>query len=347
MGNVYSMKNEKTSSSSIDHEILPWIDSLVYKHDTQWVAFPDWAKFYLQLGTALSNHDTKETYLITAISVPVRSFAASLIAAGIVITRLSLPKITDESYIDKILSLPTKTPVIFRTNNKKYRGEYMGTSSIGKQRYFCIRYEKGLERAIPIESAGKIEILNNEKISIPKIQTGRDLTAPSSLLEKLIDKASLNRLIMESKLECLILGQINLIQQELCNLAIGFNIYGDQVADGRLEDLVRAKGPQFQPSVATYRSYVWSSSSRYSPQTMSKISNYVTLFDNPLGFIKWRSFFRKSNWIVILDRTDRNFELAIKDINDEFVQYRLSQQTRTILPNPPSGVDLMLYEVKA
>lgn len=344
---IESMKNDKTTASSVEPVILPWIDSLVYKHDSQWVAFPDWAKFYIQLGSAISNHDTQETFLITAISVPVRAFAASLITAGIVISRLSLPSTSDVSYIERIASLPTSTPVTYRKNKKQYRGEYIGTICSGQQRYFCIRYEKGSEIFIPIESANKIEIQNKERISIPKIQTGRDLAAPSLLLEKLVDKALLNKLVMESKLECLILGQINLIQHDLCNLTIGYSAYGDHVADGRLEDLVRVKGAQFQPSAATHRSYVWSSSSRYSTQIMSKVSNYVTVFDNPLGFIKWRSFFRKSNWVVILDRTDRNFEFAIKDLNEEFVQYRLSQQTRIILPNPPSGIDLMLYEVKA
>lgn len=341
------MKSEEKTTSNSKSIEFSHIDSLVYKSGEQWFPFPNWAKFYIELGSTLSMHDGINSHLITAVTVPVRAFAASLITASIVLSRLELPSTVDENHAERIAVLPEGTPVSFRKNNKQYKGIYLGIVFYGQQRYFRIRYEKGTEISIPIESANKIEILNKETISIPKFQSGKGLTPPSPLLENLLDKELLYKLIMESKLECLILGQINIIQQELCNLIIGHKTFGDSVEEGTLQDIVRAKGTQCQPSNSTHRSYVWSSSSRYSSQSVARLTNHVTIFDNPLGFIKWRSFFRKSNWVVILDRTDRNFEIALKDLNEEFVQYRLEHRSKISFPPPPSGIELMVYEVKA
>ena len=342
---IIPMQSKSSADQGKEQEKFPGLDSLVYKSGDEWLAFPDWALFYIELGAALSHYDHEGKSFVTAVTIPVRSFAASLISSGVIVPRINLLSAGNESHIAKIKSLSIDTPVLFRTGNRQYKGVYKGIICLDGKRYFSIRYNKTSERAIPIESANKIEILNKEEIFIPKVQSGKGLAPPSPLVEKLLDKASLHKFLMESRLECIILGQINTLQQELCDFTIGYKLDEEHVKDGNLQDLVRVKGTQFQPASMTHRTFVWASSSRYITQASSRLSNYVTVFDNALGFIKWRSYFRKSNWIVVLDRTDRNYELAIKDLNEEYVKYRIDQRSKISFPNPPAGIEIMFFEV--
>lgn len=340
------MKSKRTVALSIDQERFPGLNSLVFRSGDDWIAFPDWALFYIELGVALSHYEDEGKRFVAAVSVPIRSFAASLVSSGVVLPRIPLQSAGNDSHVAKLESLSEGAPVLFRTGNRQYRGVFKGCVCSDGKKYFLIRYNKITERAIPIESANKIEILNKEEVFIPKVQSGKELAPPSRLLEKLLAKELLYKFSVESKLECIILGQINTLQQELCNYTIGYQVSKECVEEGKIQDLVRAKGTQYQTASMTHRTFVLASSGKYSSQSISKLSNYVTVFDNALGFIKWRSYFRKSNWVVVLDKTDRNYELAIKELNEEYVQYRVDQRTKISFPTPPSGIELMFYEVK-
>ena len=321
------------------------ISHFVYLSNEKWLPFPKWARYYLELGSALSGYANEGRRFVAAITLPIRNFASSLIAAGIISSRVDLCTHNPESQISKIESLPVGTLVTFRRNNSTYEGIYQGTrNGFGKQ-FFIISYQKGGEIAIPYENYYKIELSEKQKISLPKIQSGRQLDPPSSLLKNLFEVHSLNRFSTESRLESVILGQQKTIQPELCEFLIGFQNDNGPPASGKIVDMVRAKGSQYQPSNFSYRTYILPSSGKYNQQFTSKLNNYVTIFDNPLGFIKWRSYFKLSNWFVLLDKTDRNFDLALKEINEEFIQNRIERQIRLPLPTPPEGTELMIFEV--
>lgn len=340
------MRSKRSDNQSNNPERFPSFDSLVYRSGDEWIGFPRWALFYLELGAALSHYEHEGKRFIAAMTVPIRSFAASLISSGVILPRIHLQIADNDSHIAKLESLSEGAPVLFRTDNRQYKGVFERCVCSNGKKYFLIRYNKITERAIPIESANKIEILSKEEVHIPKVQSGKALAPPSPLLEKLLDKESLYKFSMESKLECVILGQINALHQELCNFSIGYQVNEERVEEGKIQDLVRAKGNQFQPASMAHRTFILAANGKYSTQAISRLSNFVTVFDNALGFIKWRSCFRKSNWIVVLDKTDRNFELAIKDLNEEYVQYRIDQRAKLSFPNPPSGIELMFFEVK-
>lgn len=318
----------------------------LYSSNDQWLPFPSWASYYLELGAALSNYESDNCRFTAAITLPARNFASSLIAAGIVISRLELSTKDIQYHIAKIEALPIGSLVTLRKNNVKLDGIYQGAvSSFGKQ-YFKIKYQKGGEIGISYQDSYKIEVSDKLHVSLPNIQSGRHMDPPSPLLKHFFDAELLNRFLAESRLECVILGHQKSFHQELCNFPIGYLGQNGITASGTIADLVRVKGSYFQASNSSYRSYILSSNSKYNSQSTSKLDNYVTIFDNPQGFIKWSSYFKSSNWFVLLDKTDRNFDLGIKEINTEYIQNRIEKQIKLNLPDPPPGIELMLFETR-
>lgn len=337
--------NLKTETTG-DRQFISQIEHFAYLDNGVWSPFPKWAVYYLELGAALSNYTNPGYRFVATITVPTRSFASALIALGIIASRAELPSNNLESHISKIKSLSAGTPIIYRTNNTKYNGTYEGTvNSFGKE-YFLIKYQKGTEKAIEYGDSYKIELSEKQHISLPNVQSGRHLSPPSPLLKDLFGSNLLNRFLAESRLECLIMAQQKNIQQELCSFQIGHLNGTDTPSLGRIIDVVRVKGPQFQASNLTYRSYVLAPSGKYSQQFASRLNHYITLFDNAPGFIKWGSYFETSNWLLVLDKTDRNFDLAVKEINALYFRDRVDRQTKLPLPNPPSGVDVMFFETR-
>ncbi len=334
------MANKKERTTE-ERNFPTQISHLSYFSNGKWLPLPKWACYYLELGAALSSYANQGCRFVVAITVPVRSFASSLIATGIIASRVDLPSHNLQPHILKIQSLPIGAQVIVRTSNMRYYGIYKGTlSSFGKQ-YFIVNYQKGGEIGIAHEESYKIEL---SETSLPNIQSGRHLSPPSALLKHLFRTESLNRFLAESRLECVILGQQKSFQQELCDFRIGYQNKDGAASPGTIEDLVRVRGPQFHASSSSYRSYVLPSSGKYNPQFTSRLNNYVTIFDNPQGLIKWSSYFKSSNWFVVLDKTDRDFDLAVKEINTEYFQNRIEKQMKLSLPSPPAGVDLMFFE---
>lgn len=340
------MKSRTKPNRIKDPESFPGLDHLVYKSGNQWVPLPQWARFFIELGSALSCYEKGDTRFVVVLSLPIRSFASSLISAGIIISRIDLLSQTDKRHIEIIASLKRGTPVSFRKPNKQMKGIFMGTVTRGGRSYFEI-IAGNTSHYYPFESANKIEILDKDRFLLPKNQTSKTLNPPSPLLKKILSKDLLFKFSMESKVECVILGQIKRLQHELCNTQLGFqNLEDGQIASGTLQDLVRVRDARFQPANMSHRSIVCPPNRRLSNQELNKFLNYVTVFDSHNGYLKWRHFYRKSNWIVILDRTEGNFENTIQVINDEYIKFREDSMFRVSIPKPPAGIELMMYEVK-
>jgi hypothetical protein len=336
------MADKKISKPDDENKLLKNIGYFEYFSNDRFQPFPPWARYYLHLGAALSNFEKTDRRFIIAISTPVRAFASSLIATGIIISRFGLPNQNIQLHIKEIQGLPIGAPIIYRNENRQFKAFYKGTKTCDGKHYFILNYQIGTEKYVPYENSYKIELSEKQNIQLPNYQSGRQLQTPSAILKKYFELNELKKFLIESKLECVLLGQTKLFHEELCNLRVAIHI--DEIREGNLIDFVRIKGNQFQPSNLASRSLLLPSSNSYSSQFISKLNNYVTIFDNAIGFIKSRYLFRNSNWITLLDKTDRNYDLAIMDVNEEF-QNHIEKPNNINLPNPPAGVDLMFFEV--
>ncbi len=307
----------------MENEALKFINKInnfTYLLDGEWLPFPPWARYFLELGAAVSCYERKNNNrLIAAITVPIRDYAASLLASGIIIPRVGIVSQDLQSHIKKIEKLPIGTSVKFFWNNRQMKGIYKGTKNSEMGQHFNITFQKGTEIYIRYEDAYKISVSDKQVEHLPNTQKGRHIPTPSPIMKELLDPSLLRKL--------------------------GYKLDDGRVLDGQIGDFVRVKGAQFQSTGLSHRTYVLPATGKYNQQFASKINNFITVFDNSLGFIKWRNFFRNSNWFVILDKTDRNFDLAIKEVNEEYIQNRVEKNVKLPIPNAPAGIDLMLFEV--
>src|SRR3990170_3097794 len=74
----------------VDRQELSDLKSMFYFDGSAWVGMPTWARFYLQLGAALSNAPHDGSRCVVAIDVPTRAFAAALVSSGIIVVRAGL-----------------------------------------------------------------------------------------------------------------------------------------------------------------------------------------------------------------------------------------------------------------
>lgn len=74
----------------------------------------------------------------------------------------------------------------------------------------------------------------------------------------------------------------------------------------------------------------------------SNVTPRLVLFDGAQGFIKWRHFFGKSDWVIILDRTEPHYQEAVHGINDGYSR-RVSDDMLNIDIPFPQGIDFLSY----
>ena len=336
------MIKKQPSRLSTSLDIQDKLYKLFYKSDDAWKHLPDWAVFFLELGVAVSDYQQKGVHFILGISVPTRSFVAPLISAGIIAARIGRPTNVEEQ-INRILSFPSDTSVIFRSGSWGFRALYKEHVEKYPKKYFPLRLDKITLKFVPLNRANQIEIAGKDTFKLYDLQRGRPLPKPGMLAKELLCKSDLEKLLVETRLECVLLSQLNIMTQEISNTPFYYSSDNNDYTEAYLHDLVRPKNSNI---FFAYRSLILPASGRYSQQFASKFSPYVTVFDNSLAFIKWRSSWRHSNWIVVLDRTDRNFDYAINEINGEYnSQTRLTRKLKLPIPKPPAGVELMAFEV--
>ena len=90
------------------------IESIYYKNSiNKWRPLPKWARWMMQAGMQVGGSPKNETRLVLGLSLPVRNFASTFIAAGIIYERAenSIEHNDKYSYFEFLKSLHLLTPV--------------------------------------------------------------------------------------------------------------------------------------------------------------------------------------------------------------------------------------------
>ena len=80
------------------------------------------------------------------------------------------------------------------------------------------------------------------------------------------------------------------------------------------------------------------------PPNDSQAPSLVT-FDGVAGFRRWRHLYRKSDWLVVLDRGRNDYAEGVALVESEHA--RRTADADLALPPPPPGVELSLFKVRA
>jgi hypothetical protein len=271
--------------------------------------------------------------------MPTRAYAAAFAALGAVLAQASVPagEAGIDEHIKRLCLLEPGTPLLLREGKKTFRGIFEGCDEEDGRVRVTVRVEQNLLRKLPLELADRLEVAPVKKITLPKRQIGSDAERPGPLLETFLGVAAAEQFIGKTRLECLILGNASRLCDEIEGVTLGL-LHGR--VTGTLQEILRVQ--RFLPGIVPYRTDV----APVQRESSAKVSQYpappLVVFDSATGFLKWRDHWRRSHWIVILDRTDPSFGEAADALNQEFVENRIDEVTD--IPIVPSGLEAMAYE---
>lgn len=313
-------------------------DNLHYQINGTWQPIPEWASFFLKLGSAVSCQNKPNTRFVLAISLPTRAYASVLLAGGVSCSRALLPYDNDnQEYFEKLISLDDGTPLLYRKRTRKLKGRKCGVIEIENKPHIGIQIDEGLRTTdyIGVSKAKSVEMLNQDTIKLPLQQKGREISQLSPLVKGILGDNYGNDFTFLTRLDNIVIGPIISIRLELKTILMA----GEEEC-GEIGDLVRAR--RFLPSGAGFRTIIRSSVGKVSNKTNTTEIPYLIIFDGGASFVKWGDGWRNNNWVVILDQTERNFNYAVQQVNNEY-SYRSIKQHKVKIPHIPAGIEIMFF----
>jgi len=315
-----------------------------------WQLVPEWCDFYFQLGAILAEQNNSATRTVVGLAVPTRAYAAPFAALGVVCVRAKVPLVheSDEECFAKLSRLPVGERLIYIFNGHRLKAVYEGLDDSDGDKKLRVRVEDkksgGLTYFIHAEDAKSLEISERETGELPATQRGRPLLKNQSFVEKFLPEIDLNNFAGRSRLECAILGRLNVLRDEVVDTKISLKtVVGKRVVHvaGALQDVLRTS--RFGSTTNAVRSIVMRPDGKGHARGLGLPQ--VCIFDGAESYLKSRSSWTRSASLVILDATETGFQSGVEALNQEYTTSRLSDLP-PMLPAPPAGVELVAYQVR-
>lgn len=301
-----------------------------------------WGLFFQHLGYFLNSLTFNQGQrAIIALAIPTRLFAVSLTAFGYISSRIVNPPEDDcQNHVNYLKSLEIDTPVRIRlSNGRAKKGHYIGYKERGGILYFDIRDVKSRITSIKASESRKIDIAEND-VMLTKTQIGRKLTQATPFALDFLGKDYTSRLITESSLDLVFIGPRERIRREIT----GQPFFSNRNNQGTLQEIIRTA--EFQGSINSYRSIALSGRNNAKSIHANIPDPPFVFFDGAQGYLKWRSYWKSSNWLVFLDRTETQFVPAVEQINRDYSQWNKSIVDLSSLQHfIPPGIEAIGFEV--
>lgn len=245
-------------------------------------------------------------------------------------------------HFEYLLSLPVGTPVTYLESGRlKKKGLLAGASQFKGQPVLRIQTDrKGTSSLVTAERAGLIQLSGAPVDKLPQSQKGKNVFAQRDFLANIIARADLSDFATRSRLDCVLLGHLNLVEQEVKDTRFAFKT-ATGYCEGTLLDLLRCRS--LLSDGFPYRSDLCSINV---PDPGRKVADAIpsaVIFDGTTSFIQWRYDWQSSDWIVLLDRTSFNFAEAVEEVNKHFKRARIKDGGLPEPPAIPAGIEIMVY----
>ena len=291
---------------------------------------------------------------MTALAVPTRSYAAVLVAAGAIISKVKTSdtrrRVSSAAHFEMLSSLPAGTSVILRKGRKEVKGILVGTKDknndgtamIGVQ----IQNKKGgsLTEWLPPRSSPKVQLSPRAWTQLPAdaAKSAGVNTSSSKFVRQVFQGMELWDFLTNSSLDCVVLGSVLALEREARETRLSVGSHGWESSAGSLRDILRIR--KNSRTNRAFRSDIFSVSPRGNVMESEKMVPHLVIFDGAVGFLKWRDNWSHSNWVVILDRTEPRFTKAVQVINEEYLS-RISDEKLKLPDAPPVSVELDSFTV--
>jgi hypothetical protein len=270
---------------------------------------PEWGGWMVRLGRRAARPAEPPRRLVTAIAVPARAYAAALCGAGCVLSRDPLRFNAEVPDLDELAA--------HFDDLCNLRPGSTVTVASGKAKH--------VGRFVRVdESRGEPHLVIEQSA-----QSKRAFTQYIPLRD------AHNVAVRGLGLSCLLIGKLNELEPEIC---------GDDVvaADGRgLQELLKARKFANRRD-KDIRSDVIGTAAEL-PSELRDAQPAAVIFDGAGAFRRWKEAWRRSAWIVILDRTSRQFDEAVALVEQEFVERRYDDDDPLADLDVPAGIELMSF----
>ncbi len=314
---------------------------LHYLDGDDFIPLPEWARFFLQLGSWIASALKTHQRLVCVASIPTRSHAAVFAAAGAVGQRIELPIAQSTSeYIQRLRELPIGSSVFYHVEAaKKVPCKLRGCVEEDGTEYVLLEAGGGLFWYIPMARILRIELSRRSLPTLPANPTARTVRANVPFLRLILEREQLESLLRYSRLEVMVIGNEGLLRGEILSPTLALFDRKGAVITGKLHDLLRVR--RFLTADAPFRSDIL-------PARTSIFSGgeqpWIAIFDGSTSFLRWFDKWPASGWLVVLDRTDSHFEEAINEANRQHAMSAAKEPRISDLPASPPGVEYVIYQ---
>lgn len=280
--------------------------------DGKWVRLPDWARFILEVGVRAASFDSSEARLVVAVALPTSAFAAALAAAGAVVALFErIPAARDLTHhFEYLASLPVGTPVTLHERSVMVQGTLLGAAEDpfdGRRR---LRIQLPAEiRHVEARTSAKVQVIQNPGALSTR---RRSLVRAPRFLSFAAHGLDTATFCTTTRADCVIVGPKNSLKYELAGEKFGAGPAPGPYP-GTLQELARTR--EFARPNDAYRSVVFSATPDPRHQELIVPEPAVAIFDGALAFNNWRSRWRESNCLIVLDRSSSSARDEAASIN--------------------------------
>jgi len=317
--------------------------------DGDFLPLPGWARFFVELGAALSmrTHDDNRRVIIAS-ATPTRAFAAAFCAVGIVGVRAEIPVATDATtHFEYLTTLPDRTTVTYQEDLKKKRkGWLIRCVTENGQGFVVVQFQAqrhgGLTYKIPAARSLTVQVVDDELSALPREVISQTVRVQPGLMGAILGRSMLNAFLQHSRLECVIVGNESLLREEIQRTQFSVLPPSNAAVSGKLQDILRVRG--LTGGNQSYRSELYSATGTEGCSPSDEPPP-VVIFDGSLAFLRWIAAWPKAHWVAVLDRSDARFDDAAGEINRLYVGERVNGGPPPLRQQVPPSLECMGFEV--
>lgn len=314
---------------------------LLYKSSASWTPLPTWAHVFVNIGMTMATREDTHKRAVVGLALPARTYAASLVALGITIGKFSSSSrnIDAVARFQQLSELKINTPLFYRRDKELIKVFFDGHDEIEGEVKLRLKTNGG-RYWITSKQALQVEFPTKEFSPSLKRSSRKVSERPTQFLSSLLGPDIAKAVVAQSSLDSLIIGPLHQLKEEIQIWPIALRANEDFVP-GFLQDVIRVR--RFSKGTQTYRSEVYYTHSNEC-ENVGQETPTVVIFDSSVGFLKWRDFWPQSDWVVLFDQTEAEFDVAIQAFNDEYTKSSAGNRDLSLFPTVPNYIPFSMYQ---
>jgi len=315
--------------------------NLFYKSSTSWTLLPAWARFFIDVGIAVVTHENISKRALVGLALPARAYAAPLVAFGVTMGKFASSSRDMEAArrFQQLCELKSNTPLLYRRNGKLIKVFFDGLEEMDGEMKLCLS-TKGERYWITSRQALQVEFPAKEFSMLPTRPSQRVRDRPSQFLVSLFGIQTARAIVSQSSLDSLTIGSLYQLKEEIQDWPIAVRTETG-FASGFLQEVTRVR--RFSKRTQAYRSEIYHVYSKECENTGQEIPA-VVIFDGGAGFSKWRDSWRQSDWVILFDQTETEFDVAVQAFNDEYIKSPVGDRELSWFLAPPAYIPTSMYQ---